>query len=109
MGDRLRSRSSTVKRRQKKWTVDWAGEREPAVGDVVRHVTATKKQTSYWRVTAVRLMRHTAPLPAGYSARYKVSAEPISEGRGTLAVSWTLQAWAMKPKTHDTDRFSPLI
>lgn len=98
-----------MKRLQKKWTVDWAGEREPSVGDVVRHVTAAKKQTTYWRVTGVRLIRHTKPLPEGYCARYKVLVEPIAEGRGTLAVSWTLQVWARKPKTHGTDRFSPLI
>lgn len=98
-----------MKRLQKKWTVDWAGEREPSVGDIVRHVTAAKKQASYWRVTGVRLMRHTKPLPTGYCARYKVSVEPIAEGRRTLAVSWTLQVWARKPKTHGTDRFSPLI
>lgn len=92
----------------KRWSVDWSGDGEPRVGDIVRHVTAVTKVCSFWRVTDVRLVRHVAPLPEGCVARYKVSVEPRGE-HVPQAVAWTLQAWPRKAKTPDTDKFSPLL
>lgn len=106
---------AAVKRGGTCWTVDWTGGGEPAVGHVVCRLTPTN-QAAWWRVKSIRVVHNRKPLRPGYTARYRMQVEFITDSGDRLPsdghVDWTLHAWPREKKPRPSiehDRFSPLL
>lgn len=95
-------------RRGTRWRVDWRGGAAPEAGQLVRHVTPTGR-CGYFRVTSVRVVRNRNQLPEGCECRYAIGVDRLGDKPAGEAVAWTCHAYARRPKSLETDRWSPLL
>ena len=99
-----------MRRKGRPYTVDFYNDdyTVPEPGNIIRDVSHKGLVKGYLRVLCVREVK--VRVSRGENARYALRIERLGERPPTIGVSFTVTAYAPKPKKpSDRDRFDPLL